>query len=78
MSRRNSLVPFSCTVVVPYEWVRIIGSCLLSSNLRPFHDELVEGVRIMFFSLSLPLFSISVDLERCGLSPLLVWCLLLF
>jgi hypothetical protein len=55
-------------VVVPYEWVRIVGSCLLHSNLRPFHDELVKGVRIPFF---LPLlFSIPIDPERCGLSPL--------
>jgi hypothetical protein len=45
------------------------GSCLLSSNLRPFHDELVEGVRVPLFLLPL-LFSILVDLVRCGLSPL--------
>jgi hypothetical protein len=60
-------------VVVPYEWVWIVGSCLLSFNLRLFHDELVEGARIPFFSL-FPLFSIPIDPERCGLSPLLVWC----
>ena len=41
----------------------------------PVHDELVERVRIPFFS---PLLcSILVDPGRCGLSPLLVWCLLL-
>ena len=65
---------FSCTVMVPYEWVWIMGSCLLSSNLRPIHDELVERVRIPFFS---PLLvSILVDPVRCGLSPSFVWCLL--
>ena len=66
---------FSCTVAVPYEWVWIVGSCLLSSNLRPFHDELVKRVRIPFFSPLL--FSILVDPVRCGLRPSLVWCLLL-
>jgi hypothetical protein len=66
MSRRKSLVPFSCTVVVPYERVWIVGSCLFFFNLRLFHDELVERVRIPFF---LPLlFSIPVDPVRCGLS----------
>jgi hypothetical protein len=65
-----ALCRFSCTVVVPYEWVWIVGSCLLSSNLRPFHDELVKRVRIPFFSPLL--FSILVDLARCGLSPSLV------
>jgi hypothetical protein len=53
------------------------GSCLLPSNLRSFHDELVEGVRVRFFLLPL-LFSIPIDLVRCGLSLWLVWCLLLF
>jgi hypothetical protein len=48
-----ALCQFSCTVMVPYEWVWILGSCLLSFNLRPFHNELVEGVRIPFFSLVL-------------------------
>jgi hypothetical protein len=52
MDHKNSLVPFSCIVMVPYEWVRIVGSCFLPSNLHPFHDELVEGVRILFFFLS--------------------------
>ena len=37
---------FSCMVVVPYEWVWIMGPCLLPSNLHPFHDKLVERVRI--------------------------------
>jgi hypothetical protein len=60
MSHKNSRVPFSCTVVVPYEWVRIIGSCLLPFNLCLFHDELVEGVRISFFSL----FSFVLDSRR--------------
>ena len=61
-------------VMVPYEWVWIMGPCLLSSNLRPFHDELVERVRILF--LSPLLFSILVDPVRCGLSPSLfdVYC----
>jgi hypothetical protein len=53
------------------------GSCLLSSNLRLFHDELVEGVWVPLFLLPL-LFSIPIDPVRCGLSPWLVWCLLLF
>jgi hypothetical protein len=48
-SRRNSHVPFGCMIVVPYEWVWIVGSCLSTSNLRPFHGELVEGVQIPFF-----------------------------
>ena len=51
--------------MVPYEWVRIMGPCLLSSNLHPFHDELVERVQIPFFSPLL--FSILIDLVRCGL-----------
>ena len=29
-----ALCQFSCTVMVPYKWVRIMGSCLLSSNLH--------------------------------------------
>jgi hypothetical protein len=59
-------VQFSCMVVVPYEWVWIMESYLLSSNLCPCHDVLDEGVRVPFF---LPLlFSIPVDLVRCGLS----------
>jgi hypothetical protein len=45
-----ALCQFSCMVMVPYEWVWIMGSCLLSSNLRLFHNKLVEGVRIPFFS----------------------------
>jgi hypothetical protein len=49
MNRRNSLVQFSCTVVVPYEWVWIVESYLLSSNLRSSHDVLDEGVRVPFF-----------------------------
>ena len=61
-----ALCRFSCTVVVPYEWVQIVGSCLLSSNLRPFHEEFVERVWIPFFSPLL--FSILIDLVRCGLS----------
>jgi hypothetical protein len=62
MSRRNSHVPFGCTVVVPYEWVWIVGSCLSTSNLRPFHGELVEGVRIPFFlRSSFVLFSPSIQ-----------------
>jgi hypothetical protein len=66
MNHRNSLVQFSCTVVVPYEWVWIVESYLLSSNLRPSHDMLDEGVQVPFF---LPLlFSIPVDPSRCGLS----------
>jgi hypothetical protein len=48
-----ALCRLSCTVVVPYEWVWIMGLCLLSFNLRLFHDELVEGARIPFFSLFL-------------------------
>ena len=69
-----ALCQFSCTVVVPYEWVWIMGSCLLSSNFHPFHDELVERVWIPFFSPLL--FSILVDPVRCGLSPSLfdVYC----
>ena len=70
-----ALRQFSCTVTVPYEWVWIVGSCLLSSNLRPFHDKLVEGVWIPIFSTLL--FSILVDPVRCGLIRSLVWCLLL-
>jgi hypothetical protein len=66
-------VPFSCTVMVPYEWVRIVGSCLFYSNLRPFHDESVERVRIPFFYPLL--FLTPVDPVRCGLSSLLVRCL---
>jgi predicted AlkP superfamily pyrophosphatase or phosphodiesterase len=46
------------------------GIVPLSSNLRPFHDELDEVERISLFSL---LFSVPVDPVRCGLSPLLVW-----
>jgi hypothetical protein len=65
-----ALCQFSCTIAVPYEWVWIVGSCLLSSNLRPFRDELVKRVWIPFFSPLL--FSILVDLARCGLSPSLV------
>ena len=72
---RIVLCRFSCMVVVPYEWVWIVGSCLLSSNLCPFHDELVERVRIPFFSPFL--FSILINPVRCALSPSLVWCLLL-
>jgi hypothetical protein len=61
-SRRNSHVPFGCTVVVPYEWVWIVGSCLSTSNLRPFHGELVEGVQIPFFlRSSFVLFSPSIQ-----------------
>ena len=69
-----ALCQFSCTVVVPYEWVWIMGSCLLSSILRPFHDELIERVRIPFFSPLL--FLILVDPVTCGLSPSLfgVYC----
>jgi hypothetical protein len=37
---------FLCTILVPYEWVWFVGSCFLSSNLRPFYDELVKRVRI--------------------------------
>ena len=70
-----ALCQFSCTVIVPYEWVWIVGSCLLSSKLCPFYNELVERVRIPFFSPLL--FSILVDPVRYGLSPSLVWCLLL-
>jgi hypothetical protein len=60
--------------MVPYEWVWMNHA--FSSSLHLFHDELVEGVRIPFFYLLL--FSNPVDLVRCGLSPSLVWCLLLF
>jgi hypothetical protein len=60
-------------VVVPYELVWIMDR----ASFRPFHDELVEGVRVPFFLLPL-LFSILVDLVRCGLSLWLVWCLLPF
>jgi hypothetical protein len=67
MSHRKSLVPFSCTVVVPYEWVWIVGSCLFFFNLRLFHDELVERVRIPILFVPL-LFSTPVDPIRCGLS----------
>jgi hypothetical protein len=77
MDHKNSLVPFSCTVVVPYKWAWIVGSYLLSFNLCPFHDEMVEGVQVLVFVFPL-LFSIPVDLEKYGLSPWLVWCLLLF
>jgi hypothetical protein len=43
-----------------------VESYLLSSNLRPSHDVLDEGVQVPFF---LPLlFSIPVDPVRCGLS----------
>lgn len=51
MSCRNSLVPFRCTVVAPYEWVWFRGSCLFASNIRPFHDELDERVWIPFLLL---------------------------
>jgi len=62
-----ALCQFNCTVMVPFVWVWIVGSCLLSSNLHLFHDELVKRVRIPFFS---PLLlSILFDLVRCGLSP---------
>jgi hypothetical protein len=64
-------VSFSYTVVVPYEFGFYRGSCLLLSNLRPFHDELVKGVQVPFFLLPL-LFSILVDPVRCGLSLSLV------
>jgi hypothetical protein len=65
-----ALCRFSCTIMVPYGWIWIVVSYLLSSNLRPSHDVLDEGVRVPFF---LPLlFSISVDLVRCGLSSSLV------
>ena len=69
-----ALCQFSCTVIVPYEWVWIVGSCLLSSNLHPFHDELIERVSIPFFSPLL--FSILVNPVKCGLSPSLfgVYC----
>ena len=69
-----ALCQFSCTVVVPYEWVWIIGSCLFSFNLHPFHDELVE--RVWFPLFSPLLLSILIDPVRCGLSPLLfgVYC----
>jgi hypothetical protein len=70
-----ALCQFSCTIVVPYKWVQIVASYLLSSNLRSFHDELVEGVWIPFFSPLL--FLILVDPIRCGLNPSLVCCLLL-
>jgi hypothetical protein len=61
-SHRNSHVPFGCMVVVPYEWVWIVGSCLSTSNLRPFHGKLVEGVRIPFFlHSSFILFSLSIQ-----------------
>jgi hypothetical protein len=51
---------------------------LFLSNLHLFHDELVEGVQILFFLFS-PLFSILVDPVRGGLSPLLVgaYCFLI-
>jgi hypothetical protein len=62
--------------MVPYEKVRIVESCLFSSNFRLFHDELVERVQVPFFLLPL-LFSIPVDLVRYGFSPRLVWRLLL-
>ena len=45
-----ALCRFSCMVMVPYEWVWIVRSCLLSSNLHLFHDELVEGVHSIFHS----------------------------
>jgi len=69
-----ALCQFSCTVMVPYEWVWIMGPCLLPSNLHSFHDRLFKRVRIPFFSPLL--FSILVDPVRCGLSPLLfgVYC----
>jgi hypothetical protein len=62
---------------VPYKWAWIMGSYLLSFDLRPFHDEMVEGVQVPFFLFPL-LFSIPVDLVKYGLSLWLVWCLLLF
>jgi hypothetical protein len=66
-----ALCRFSCTVMVPYGWVWIVDSYLISSNLHPSYDMLDKGVRIPFF---LPLlFSILVDPVRCGLSSLLVW-----
>jgi hypothetical protein len=77
MDHKNSLVPFSCTVVVPYKWAWIVGSYLLSFDLRLFHDEMVKGVRVPFFLFPL-LFSIPFDLVKYGLSLWLVWCLLLF
>jgi hypothetical protein len=53
------------------------GTDPLFSNLHLFQDELVGGVRVPSFLLPL-LFSIPIDLVRCGLSLWLVWCLLLF
>jgi hypothetical protein len=71
-----ALFRVSCTVMVRYEWVWIVGSYPLSSNLHSFHGELVKRVRIPFF---FPLlFSIPIDLIRCGLSPWLVALLILF
>jgi hypothetical protein len=64
-----ALCQYSCMVMVPYEKVWIVGSCLSFSNFRPFHDELVERVRIPFFIVP-RLFSTPIEPVRCGLSSL--------
>jgi predicted AlkP superfamily pyrophosphatase or phosphodiesterase len=69
MTRRNNLMPFSCTVMVPYEWVWIVGSCL---SLPTFARSMTSWMKWSVFHSSL-LFSVPVDPVRCGLSPSLVW-----
>jgi hypothetical protein len=66
-------VPFSCTVVVPYELVWVVGLYLFSPN---FVRSMTSWSREYRFHSSLIWFSILIDLVRCGLIPLLVWCLL--
>jgi hypothetical protein len=57
---------FRCTVMVPYEWVRIVGSYLFHPTA--VHSMMSWSKECGLHSSSL-MFSIPVDPVRCGLSP---------
>jgi hypothetical protein len=67
-------VPFSCTVMVPYEWVWIEGSCLFLPTFARSMMSWLKVCRILFFSCS-PFVLNSHQSSKVWVEPFACWCL---